>query len=44
MKQLENYGVQALSTEEVKETQGGWVFAVIGIYLVIAAYAHSKHH
>ena len=44
MKHLENYGVQELNAMEVKETQGGWVFAVIGIYLVIAAYAHSQHH
>ena len=44
MKHLENYGVQALSTKEVKETQGGWLGVVIGIYLVIAAYAHDQHH
>ena len=24
MKHLENYGVQALSTEELKSTDGGW--------------------
>ena len=38
MKHLENYGVQALSTEELKSTDGGFPFLIIlGASLLLAS-------
>lgn len=36
MKHLENYGVQALSTEELKSTDGGWIRLLIGVAIIVA--------
>lgn len=31
MKKLENYGVQDMSAQEIRETDGGWVFTFFGL-------------
>ena len=37
MKHLENYGVQALSTEELKSTEGGfWGWVALAVVIAIA--------
>jgi hypothetical protein len=36
MKHLENYGVQALSTEELKSTEGGLIGVIFLCTLIIA--------
>ena len=43
MKHLENYGVQALSTEELKSTDGGiapWIIIAVIIWVASTQKAH----
>ncbi len=48
MKNLTKLGVRELNSKEVEKVNGGWVvglvFGVIGVYLVLASYAHENHH
>tara|TARA_B110001452_G_C14887051_1_gene310062 strand:- start:328 stop:501 length:174 start_codon:yes stop_codon:yes gene_type:complete len=45
MKHLENYGVQELNAREITETDGGWLWPIIGgaiIYEIITDWGNFK--
>ena len=45
MKKLENYGVQELNTQEIRETDGGWFWPIVAgavVYEIVSDWDNFK--